>query len=367
MAELFENIEVNREPRWPIVTKLVCGSLVVHTGIILAIIFSPTVRTGLALAQAFSGATYVDEDYQKTQIQDRAIMLSLKDGKFEYPPGYFQEPLTWKAEAAASPTPTPPEAKIISEFKPEKEAKPTPSPGASPAPSPGSGTTATGSAQNSNTADSKAAADKALDQMASEANVTRPDESKINKRPLKDWVASANKLKVARKLDLNQMVEIQIEADRQSGGKLENVQVTQKNGDPQLIQVAKDLAAAISDSGVLYFLTDTKHLQITLHLDATNVTARVTSDVGSEDRAKELSKTFGGFLTMGTIFKKGQDEETIYRAAKVASDGKQVVVNFSMPRETATGILKKYTDVPPAPSPENKPVGAKDASNKGNG
>jgi hypothetical protein len=106
------------------------------------------------------------------------------------------------------------------------------------------------------------------------------------------------------------------------------------------------LAAAISDSKVLYFLTDSKHLRITLRLDSANVTAKVESDVGSEELAKSQEKTYGGLLVMGQVFKQGKDEESIYKAAKVKAEGKQVIVNFTMPKDTATGILKKYTDQP---------------------
>jgi len=349
MAELFENIWVNREPRWPLVSKLLVGSLIFHSSILAAVVYVPAVQNALELAQAFSNAGYVDEDYKRTRIEDRAVMLSLKDGVFTYPPGYFNSPLTSQAEGMPSPTPTPPEAKIISEFKEEKEKKPKPTPTVvakvtpSPSPSPSAeDKTAELLAQ----AKDKESADKALDQIAAEGNVERPDETKINKKPLKDWVKRSDKLRLEGKLDLNKMVEIVIEADRGPDGVLKNVAVVKKQGDPELINVATDLAAAISDSKVLYFLTDSKHLRITLRLDSANVTATVESDVGSEELAKSQERTYGGLLVAGQMFKHGKDEETIYKAAKIKAEGKQVIVNFTMPRDTATGILKKYTDQP---------------------
>lgn len=349
MAELFENIWVNREPRWPIVTKLLVGSVVMHSLVVAAVVYVPAVQNALELAQAFSNAGYVDEDYKRTQIADRAVMLSLKDGVFTYPPGYFDSTLTSQAEGAPSPTPTPPEAKIISEYKEEKEPKPKPTPTVvakvTPAPSP-SPSAEDKTAELLAQAKDKESADKALDELAAEGKVERPDETKINKKPLKDWVKRSDKLRLEGKLDLNKMVEIVIEADRSPDGVLKNVAIVKKQGDPELINVATDLAAAISDSKVLYLLTDSKHLRITLRLDSANVTAKVESDVGSEELAKSQEKTYGGLLVMGQVFKQGKDEEIIYKAAKVKAEGKQLIVNFSMPRDTATGILKKYTDQP---------------------
>jgi hypothetical protein len=76
--------------------------------------------------------------------------------------------------------------------------------------------------------------------------------------------------------------------------------------------------------------------------------ARVESDVGSETNARQLASAYAGFLSVGQYFKKGLDEETIYKAARVKSEGTQVVVNFSMPRDAATDLLKKQVAKAPA-------------------
>jgi hypothetical protein len=279
-------------------------------------------------------------------------MLALKDGKFTYPPGYFEVPIS----PGAPGVPAALEAKIISEYKEEKP-KPTPKPKISPSPQPVASpvpspelTAQEKAAELLAKAKDKESANQALDQVAKAGNVERPEESKINKKPLKDWVANADKLRLAGKLDLTKTVELEITADRQPDGTLTNVFVVRKDGDPQLIEVAKDLAAAISDSKVLYFLPDAKHLRMTMRLDNLNVMARVETDVGSEARAVDMAKAYAGLLYLGQLKKKGEDEETLYKAARVKADGKQVIVNFSMPRETATGILKKYAPEPAPPA-----------------
>jgi hypothetical protein len=352
MAELFDDIWVNQEPRWPRLARLVGGSFVLHSAIVAAILFVPTVRTAFNLAGTFSGVAYKDEAYERTKIEDRAIMLSLKDGKFTYPPGYFGDV---EAPVTGFEPPKGPEAKIISEYKPEKEPpkpkpSPTPKPLVSPTPKVDEGLAkaqeiAKDLAEKGGT---KEEADTALNQIAESSKVERPNEAMINKRPLKDWLAYADEMRTSGKLDLDKPVEIVITADREPTGRLTNVQIIRKEGDPALIDVATRLASAISDSNVLYFLKDTTKLRLTMRLDDTQIMAKVESDVGSESNAKQLATAYAGFLSVGQYFKKGLDEEAIYKAAQVKSEGKQVVVNFAMTRDAATDILKKQVAKQPA-------------------
>ena len=48
----------------------------------------------------------------------------------------------------------------------------------------------------------------------------------------------------------------------------------------------------------------------------------------------------------GEFAKRGHDEEILYRNTKVTSEGKQILVNFIMPRQTASEMLKKQ--LPPS-------------------
>jgi len=182
-----------------------------------------------------------------------------------------------------------------------------------------------------------------LNKIAAENNVERPSEDAINKKPLKDWLARANERKVKGELDLSQAFEMIIEAQLDEDGTLHDPVVVQKTGDPRLIDVAKELVAAIGDSKVLGFMKkDARQLRITIKLDQTEVTAKVESEVGTPERAEELSKGYNLLLLGGTIARKGQDEEILYKSTKVSSDGKQVVVNFKMPRAQAASMLTKY-------------------------
>src|SRR5437588_764908 len=82
----------------------------------------------------------------------------------------------------------------------------------------------------------------------------------INTRPFKDLLASAKKMKDDGKLKLTGQIELTVESDLDSDGKLKNAHVTDKRGDKILESVALDFVAALSDSGVLDFLEGTTHV-----------------------------------------------------------------------------------------------------------
>jgi hypothetical protein len=345
VTELFENFEINREPRWPIMSRLAAASLVLHAALVASAIYVPGVRSALNIAYLFSDARYVDQDYKRTVVGERAEIINLAQEKFHYPDGYFApsvpppDPLAAQIIAQAQPMPvfTPP--------KPIPTPTPTPTPAASPTPQPSPSASPAEPAKPGEVAGNKTPeqAENDLNKIAAEHNVERPSEDAINKKPLKDWLVRANELKVKGQLDLSQAIEMIIEAQLDEDGTLRDPVVVQKTGDPRLIDVAKELVAAIGDSKVLGFMKkDARQIRITIKMDKDDVVAKVESEVATPERAKELSQGYNLLLVGGTIAKKGQDEEILYRSTSVSADGKQVIVNFKMPRATAAGMLTKY-------------------------
>jgi hypothetical protein len=239
---------------------------------------------------------------------------------------------------------------------------PEPSPSVSPEPSPAATTDPTVTA-NSKAAEPKTSeeTEQQLDKIAAENNVLRPSENDINTLPLKDWLARANALRDKGQLDLSSEIEITIAATLNTDCKLTDPNVIQKSGDSRLIDVAKDMVSAIGDSGMLSFLRDPRKvsdpsklscdampLQVTIKLDQSEIAARVESQADSPERAVQMAKGYNTLLAVGEFAKRGHDEEILYRNTKVTSEGKQILVNFSMPRPTASEMLKKQ--LPPSGS-----------------
>lgn len=337
MAELFANFEINSTPRWRRLLRLTGLSLVLHGALAAGLAFIPAVRDALSIANLISGAEYVDEAYDKTMIGERAQLIKISpDGKLHYPPGYF----------AVNRQPAPPPVQVIAEAKPTPKPKPTPTPTPVPSPSPSASPTdvdKAGEVASAAGAETKEDAEKAIDEAAKKTGVVRPEEGKINKRPLKDWLAQANELKTKGELDLSGTVELVIVARRDLKGKLHNPQVVKKSGDPKLVAVAKELVGAINDSNVLYFLEGSGEGQVRflVKMDQALVAATVESEVDSPEQAQKMASGYGVLLLLGKTARKGKDEAIIYQNTRISSRGRQVVVNFSMPRQAAGDMLKK--------------------------
>jgi len=184
-------------------------------------------------------------------------------------------------------------------------------------------------------------AEEQLDRVAAENGVKRPKE--INTRPFKDLLASAKKMKDDGKLNLSGQIELTVEADRDAEGKLQNAKVTDKRGDKTLEGVALDFVSALSDSGVLDFLEGTKHLKLVAKVDDNNIEIVVSTEVESEERARQLEKGYSLLIVGGRIVKRGKDEEIYYNHTEVMSHDKEVSVKLAMPRSELSPLLLKYS------------------------
>ena len=68
MAELFANAEINREPRWQILSKLAVASLALHAVVLASLFYVPAVRDMFNIAALISDTGYVDKAYTKSEI-----------------------------------------------------------------------------------------------------------------------------------------------------------------------------------------------------------------------------------------------------------------------------------------------------------
>ncbi|HKU76671.1 MAG TPA: hypothetical protein VJR02_22365 [Pyrinomonadaceae bacterium] len=356
MSELFEKFEVNREPRWKVLTRLTGASLVLHFALMALVVYVPALREGLNIGALIANTRFVDKPYDATQIGDDVQLVQLSD-KFRYPDGYF----TLEAQIEGKlPPPTavadPFAPKIISqaskESKVDPEASPSPSPAASASPvaSPGaSASPAAAIAQASPSASplTPDEAQKQLDKTAEEGGLPLPAENEINKQVLKDFAKYANDLKTQGKLDFNKPFEVVIEAELDEKGKLKNPRFTKKAGDENLVELFGKLVAALNDSGFLIYLQPiTKDnpnatVKITVKQGEQEVLASVESETSSPQRAESLAKVLNTALYFGAGSRAGHDEEILMKNTNATQDGKRVLVNFSMPRQSVVDMIQK--------------------------
>ena len=371
MTELFEKFEVNRDSRWSILLRLVGASLVLHLGLLWLAVYVPAFRDTLNIAALVASTKFVDKDYVATQIGDDVQIVQLTNEKFRYPDGYFaleaQIDGQLPAQAPAAADPSAPQ--IISQWNPSKnvdpEASPSPSPeaSASPTASPAASPSASAIAQaspatqasppanaNTNTPLTPDEAQKKLDETAAQNNLTLPEETEINKKALKDFAAYANNLKNEGKLDLNKPFEVVIEAEMDEKGKLQNPRFTKKVGDENLVDLFSRMIAALNDSGFLVYLQPISKdnpgakVVITIKQGESEVLASVESETTSTARAESLAKVLNNLLFFGAGSRAGKDEEVLMKNTSATPDGKKVVVNFSMPRQSVVDMIKKQLE-----------------------
>jgi hypothetical protein len=331
MAELLADFEINKKPRWPRLLRLTSISFVLHALFFAAIIYVPVLREAFHIGSRFSDTEMVDEDYEKVNVRE-AVMIGGSE-KFQYPPGYFNNDFNNPApEIIPQPTPLPTPI-------PTPTPTPTPSPSPSPSPTPQTvGSPGTGDAAVAG-ATPQDGAETDLDKAAAQNKVKRP--RTVNKRPFVDLLVKYNELKDKGEIDLNGPVEMTIEADRNEDGTLRNVIVIRKSGDEKLIQAAKDFIAALSASGALDFLEGTDHLVLTLKLDPAAISVSASTEAASDAEARQKALGYNTLLYLGAVARKGRDEATIMSNTKVTSNGKQITINFNLPRSAIGDMLKK--------------------------
>lgn len=362
MAELFANFEVNRELRWPLILRLVGGSLAAHLLLVIFVLYVPGVRAAFNIASLVAGTTFVDKPYLRTEIGDEVQLVELARDKFHYPEGYFALESQW----SATPAPAAVGAQIIAQSQParpfvlEPSPSPSPSPGASASPSPitnASPSQAVAQAsvnptqtQSPATTGQKMTPDEAqkeLEKTAAENNLELPKENEINKKAMKDFAIYANDLKKQGKLDLDKPFEIVIEAELDENGKLKNAQFTKKAGDPNLVDLFGRMVSALNDSGFLIYLKPLdkdnpgSKVVFTIKQGETEVIATVDTEASSVDSARLLAKGFNAALVIGAESRAGKDEEILLRNTTASPNGKKIIFNFTMPRQAVVDLIKK--------------------------
>lgn len=361
MSELFEKIEVNRDSRWAVLLRLLGVSLVVHLVFVWMVIYVPAFRDTLNIAALIANTKFVEKDYVGTEIGGDVEILQLANEKFRYPDGYFalEAQIDGKLPGQAAGAAADPFApKIISQWNPktpDPEASPSPSaqasasPGASPTASPSAIAQASPSASPSPPVNAEDA-QKKLEETAAQNNVALPDENQINKKALKDFAAYVNDLKNQGKLDLNKPFEVVIEAELDEKGKLQNPRFTKRAGDENLVDLFGRMIAALNDSGFLIYLQPISKdnpgakVVITVKQGEDAVLASVASETSSTARAETVAGVLNNLLFFGAGSRSGKDEEVIMKNTSATPDGKRVVVNFSMPRQSVVDMIKKQLE-----------------------
>lgn len=354
MSALFANFEVNKQPRWPIISKLLVGSLALHAALAACVLYVPGVRSAFNIATLIADTRFVDRAYEKTQIGDDVELVELASNKFHYPEGYFAP----EGQMPVEIPPAPAAPSFVSQAQPpavmpETASSPSPSPVASVSPVASatvSPAQAIAQASPSPVQSPALTADEAqtkLEETAKKNNLDLPKENEINKQAMKDFANYANDLRKQGKLDISQPFEIIIEAELDKDGKLKDAKFTKKAGDANLVDLFGHMVAALNDSGFLVYLKPVdkdnpgSKVVFTIKQGENEVLATVESEASSEESARVLAKGFQLALAIGAQSRAGKDEEALLRSTSAEPVGKKIVFNFTMPRQAVVDLIKK--------------------------
>ena len=309
MAELFDRFEVNRTPRWPMLSRLVALSVVAHGLFLVAVVYVPTLRGMLYMASNVSGIKFVNEDYDPTLIGQRATIVKLEPyEKLYYPPDYFGAPEVAETTqfdptvvGQTMPPPLPPPAPVYRPRRPREarvEATPEPSPSpevaqASPTPTP-------------MTEDEKKAEEE-MARIAKENGIARPP-GNINTKPFEDIAVKGKELFDQGKLNLNSAIDVTATGTLNEDGTLKpetvNIDWGTTPGDQNTADLAQQLITAMSQSKVLVVLKGAKDVRISLKLDQQTVKIAVMSDLPTEDEAMKTALGCSALVAIGKQAKK---------------------------------------------------------------
>ena len=341
MAELFDRFEVNRVPRWPLMTRLVALSVVLHGLFFVAVAYVPTLRSLLHAAGSVAGIEFVSEDYDRTLVGQRATIVKLEPyEKLYYPSDYFGPP----PGEEASPTdpmlitPTAPPAPPPMIIRPRRSR--TPRVTATPEPTPEE--TAEAEATPSPTpsdADAELRADAELDKVAEANGVRRPP--RINSRPFEDLAKKGKAMFEEGKVKLDGVVDVTATGQLKEDGSLDRdtVKIEGLAADENLTLLAQELITAISESKVLGILEGAKDVKMSLKLDQQNVSVKVMADLGSDELASRSATGYGVLLLAARAKKQGTNEGELYNRLRFGAEGKQFVMSFEMPKDAAGKMI----------------------------
>jgi len=200
----------------------------------------------------------------------------------------------------------------------------------------------------------------------------------INKKPLSDFADDVASKWTSQQVDLNQNFTLVLNATITPDGKLDKNPKktgwdTQKTtGDQKMIDVGKAALEALGESGYLTYLKSVGIDQITATLtqDDQQITVQIVSAAKTLERAKTLESLMGGIITVGKLkVDNPSDERTLLDGAKVASDGKNFILNFTLPKAQAQEMITRKLKEANAKKQQAQPNGtatAKPSNSNGN-
>lgn len=176
-------------------------------------------------------------------------------------------------------------------------------------------------------------------------------EIEINKKPFEDLGDSVNEKLAKNEIDLNKPFTVVLDGALTADGKFDpkKTRFVKTSGDEKMVDVAKSALEAIGNSGFLGYLKNSgvEKVNFTLVQDDKQIYAIIVSDQKTPEKASTTASGLNTMLSALVIadksgLKKLDDNSRILlNNSKVTSDGKNFVLNFTLPKADAQNLINQ--------------------------
>ncbi|MGI8638400.1 MAG: hypothetical protein ACR2MG_00370 [Pyrinomonadaceae bacterium] len=201
-----------------------------------------------------------------------------------------------------------------------------------------------------NKANTNAAKDKTDNpQKPVESDVVK--EIEINKKPFEELGDSLNDKLAKKEVDLTKPFSVILDGTITADGKLDSKKskFVKFDGDEQMVNVAKDAIEAVGNSGFLGYLKNNgvDKVNFTMVQDDKQIYVIIVSDQKTPEKASTTASGFNTLLSgirlldQNGLKKLDESSKTLINNSKVTNDGKNFVLNFTIPKQDAQNLINR--------------------------
>jgi hypothetical protein len=174
----------------------------------------------------------------------------------------------------------------------------------------------------------------------------------INRKPLMDLDAAVSDKLERKEIDLAAAFAVEAAGVLNANGKLDpsKLKYTRAEGDPRMVELARESILAINDSGYLQYLSGIggKGLYLSIVQDDAVLTMIVQAEVEGPARAKSVK------MLLETVLKYYKDKESapgadgnndddllLINAASITAAGKNIIIKCALSKADAQRLIQK--------------------------
>ncbi len=171
---------------------------------------------------------------------------------------------------------------------------------------------------------------------------------RVNAAPFRALITRALRLREDGAINPGgDIFDFEVEADRADDGTLSNLQFTglaTVNG--RWYDLAREFFSALSDSHILAFLRDARHLSMRIKSDPKDFLATLSFDAPTAERARQLADGYDLILHVAAANPRGANTAALLAGTQVSASGKQFTAKLEMSRERLGNLLSQSLAIP---------------------